>query len=133
MHLPEVVDLAYNVGIQLPSTGTGSVADSDYGVGVCLVHRGAATSIDYATSAAKSSAANQVILGTLAEGKLRQVAQTRGILIFQLAVTYATTMNGQGIVTHTTDGKVNAAANGVGNILYGGNDPVIGQYVAVKF
>ena len=132
MHIPEVVDLQYNQGIQLPTTGTGSVADSDYEAGVCLVHRAAGTTIPQATSAAKSSAASQRILGTLAEGKVRQVAKTRGLLVFQAASAYVVADNGLGIITTTTAGKVEANASGVGNIMYGGTDPVIGNYYVVK-
>ena len=134
MHLPEYVDLPYNRQVQVPSTGTGSLEDDDYDAGVCLTQRTAASSIPNTVSAQKSSAANQVILGTLAGNKDKPIGQMRGILIFQLAATFTNSMKGQTIITTTTAGKVAAhATNGVGRILWGGNDSVIGNYVAVLF
>ena len=124
MHIPE------NVTQTIAVEGS-TLTKDDANKGICVVQTTGTAQVKQGhVPAAKSTAASQKILGTLGAGG--EVANVKGLIIFQTTNQVSNAEYGQGIVTHTDDGKVDHDASGVGQILYAGNDVGgIGTWAAV--
>ena len=133
MHIPENVQIT----IPVASTTTNSFGRADAERGVVLVAAQTANDSEK-TTASKSSAANQDILGTV--GGEGDMAKVTGEIVMQTTAAFTAAQMSAGFIqTTTTAGKVepgDAAGFAAGNDRHGiitrqGNDATIGDWIAI--
>ena len=136
MHIQESV--GNTIPVESPASGSGVFGRDDAEKGVVLVSRAATPGNPAATPAAKSTAADQHIIGTLGgEGTMCKVT---GEIVMQTDAAFSDAEMALGVIgTHTEAGKVQAAALSKftaglarkGVITRQGNDPTIGTWIAI--